>query len=179
MASNGPGPMPRLLRPANPNERPTERAAETEQPSYGEQLWAQYEKYAKEPTPPPEKVQVALRIGVFFDGTGNNASNSVMGQLCGAQHPIEPQDLDGSCKPYMKDPESSYGNDVSNVKRLSELYYSAQRAEGEGSQKRAFRSIYVEGIGTCSGLMKPDTHLGENARQIEVSDDQATPFLFR
>ena len=32
--------------------------------------------------------------------------------------------------------------------------------------------------GECSGLMKPDTHLGENARQIEVSDDQATPFLF-
>ncbi|MDO9625358.1 MAG: hypothetical protein Q7J46_15375 [Pseudomonas sp.] len=30
----------------------------------------------------------------------------------------------------------------------------------------------------CSGLMKPDTHLGENARQIEVSDDQATSFLF-
>ncbi|MDR9862439.1 hypothetical protein, partial [Pseudomonas baetica] len=26
----------------------------------------------------------------------------------------------------------------------------------------------------CSGLMKPDTHLGENARQIEVSDDQTT-----
>ena len=31
----------------------------------------------------------------------------------------------------------------------------------------------------CSGLMKPDTHLGENARQIEVSDDQTTPCLFR
>ena len=31
----------------------------------------------------------------------------------------------------------------------------------------------------CSGLMKPDTHLGENARQIEVSDDQTTSFLFR
>ncbi|WP_431312689.1 hypothetical protein [Pseudomonas wuhanensis] len=30
----------------------------------------------------------------------------------------------------------------------------------------------------CSGLMKPDTHLGENARQIEVSDDQTTPFLY-
>jgi hypothetical protein len=30
----------------------------------------------------------------------------------------------------------------------------------------------------CSGLMKPDTHLGENARQIEVSNDQTTPFLF-
>ncbi len=31
----------------------------------------------------------------------------------------------------------------------------------------------------CSGLMKPDTHLGENARQKEVSDDQTTPYLFR
>ena len=30
----------------------------------------------------------------------------------------------------------------------------------------------------CSGLMKPDTHLGENARQIEVSDDQTTPCAF-
>ncbi|AZD01759.1 T6SS phospholipase effector Tle1-like catalytic domain-containing protein [Pseudomonas chlororaphis] len=151
MASNGPGPMPSVLRPANPNQSPAERAAETEEPSYGEQLWAQYEKYAKEPAPPPEKVQVALRIGVFFDGTGNNASNSAMGQLCGAQHPIEDKDLDGSCKPYMRDPESSYGNDVSNVKRLRELYYSPQKAEGEGLQRRAYRSIYVEGIGTRTG----------------------------
>ena len=29
----------------------------------------------------------------------------------------------------------------------------------------------------CSGLMNPNTHLDENARQIEVSDDQTTPFL--
>ena len=33
-------------------------------------------------------------------------------------------------------------------------------------------------IWECSGLMKPDTHLGENARQIEVSDDQTTPLLY-
>ncbi|WP_170844892.1 MULTISPECIES: integrase arm-type DNA-binding domain-containing protein [Pseudomonas] len=31
---------------------------------------------------------------------------------------------------------------------------------------------------SCSGLMKPDTHLGENARQIEMSDDQTTPLLY-
>lgn len=31
--------------------------------------------------------------------------------------------------------------------------------------------------GACSGLMKPDTLLGENARQIKVSDDQTTPLL--
>ena len=34
-------------------------------------------------------------------------------------------------------------------------------------------------IGACSGLMKPDTHLGENARHIEVSDDQTTSCIFR
>jgi hypothetical protein len=42
-------------------------------------------------------------------------------------------------------------------------------------------SFYADAelIDACSGLMKPDTHLGENARQIEVSDDQTTPYLFR
>ena len=41
------------------------------------------------------------------------------------------------------------------------------------------RKRYTSKPTVCSGLMKPDTHLGENARQIEVSDDQATSFLFR
>ena len=39
--------------------------------------------------------------------------------------------------------------------------------------------LTLPGILECSGLMKPDTLLGENARQIEVSDDQTTPYLFR
>jgi len=30
----------------------------------------------------------------------------------------------------------------------------------------------------CSGLLTPDTHLGENARHGEVSDEQATSFVF-
>ncbi|ORT71893.1 hypothetical protein BTA49_07820 [Pseudomonas mosselii] len=30
----------------------------------------------------------------------------------------------------------------------------------------------------CSDLLTPDTHLGENARHREVSDDQATPYLY-
>ena len=49
--------------------------------------------------------------------------------------------------------------------------------EGEGTDRGVWQS-YAD-LGYCSGLMKPDTHLGENARQIEVSDDQATSFLFR
>ena len=38
------------------------------------------------------------------------------------------------------------------------------------------RKVLVDptAVDVCSGLMKPDTHLGENVRQIEVSDDQTT-----
>lgn len=115
------------------------------------QRWAEYEKHGKEPAREPEKVGIALRIGVFFDGTGNNANNSAAGLLCGAHHPIAPQDIDASCKPYMSDPDSSYANDISNVQKLSELYFAPQKAEGDGSHKQAFRMIYVEGIGTRSG----------------------------
>ncbi|MHC8408529.1 hypothetical protein [Pseudomonas sp. TMB3-21] len=46
-------------------------------------------------------------------------------------------------------------------------------------QKTTALYAYTVQANDCSGLMKPDTHLGENARQIEVSDDQTTPFLFR
>ncbi|MFI8644508.1 T6SS phospholipase effector Tle1-like catalytic domain-containing protein [Pseudomonas iridis] len=115
------------------------------------QRWAEYEKHGKEPAPEPEKIGIALRIGVFFDGTGNNANNAAAGLLCGAHHPISPQDIDPSCKPYMSDPDSSYGNDVSNVKRLSDLYDSVPEAVGEGFKKSTSRVVYVEGIGTRSG----------------------------
>ncbi|MGA5588193.1 T6SS phospholipase effector Tle1-like catalytic domain-containing protein [Pseudomonas siliginis] len=115
------------------------------------QHWAEYEKHGKEPAREPEKIGIALRIGVFFDGTGNNANNSAAGLLCGAQHPIAPEDIPVSCQPYMGDPDSSYGNDVSNVKKLSDLYFAPQQAEGDGLQKQAFRMIYVEGIGTRAG----------------------------
>lgn len=115
------------------------------------QRWAEYEKHGKEPAPEPEKIGIALRIGVFFDGTGNNANNTAAGLLCGAQHPIAPEDIPASCMPYMSDPDSSYGNDISNVKRLSDLYDAIPEAVGEGSQKSTSRVVYVEGIGTRSG----------------------------
>lgn len=113
--------------------------------------WAEYEKHGKAPAPQKEKISIALRIGVFFDGTGNNANNTAAGLLCGAHNPITASDIDPSCKPFMADPDSSYGNDVSNIKKLSDLYYAPQKAEGEGPQKRASRMIYMEGIGTLSG----------------------------
>lgn len=125
------------------------------------QRWAEYEKHGKEPASAPQKTGIALRIGVFFDGTGNNANNTAAGILCGAHHPISPKDIDASCKPFMADPDSSYGNDASNVKKLSDLYYAPQQAEGEGPQKQAFRSLYIEGIGTLSG--EKDNLMGQGA----------------
>lgn len=125
------------------------------------QRWAEYERHTKQPAKPAEKTQLALRIGVFFDGTGNNATNTALGMACGAHHPIRKEDLDASCKPYMADPDSSYGNDVTNIKKLSELYSAPPSPEGSGLRKQAFRRLYIEGIGTDAG--KEDSLLGAGA----------------
>lgn len=134
-----------------PNPPKNHRYEEAKPVDIHAQRWAEYEKYGKGPAREPEKVGIALRIGMFFDGTGNNANNTAAGLLCGAQNPIAPQDIPASCKPYMTDPDSSYANDTSNVQKLSELYFAPQQAEGDGTQKQAFRMVYVEGIGTRSG----------------------------
>lgn len=91
--------IPRAKREAELKEvKPTDIHAER---------WAEYERHAREPAKPAEKIKLALRIGVFFDGTGNNATNTALGLACGAQHPLQKEDLDASCKPYMADPDSS------------------------------------------------------------------------
>jgi uncharacterized Zn-binding protein involved in type VI secretion len=101
--------------------------------------------------PMPNKISIALRIGVFFDGTNNNAENTALGLACGAHHAIRPEDLDASCKPYMSDPDSSYGNDLTNVVKLFDRYLESNDVEGDGRSKLAQRKLYVEGIGTQAG----------------------------
>ncbi|MCX7081113.1 MAG: DUF2235 domain-containing protein [Pseudomonas sp.] len=97
-----------------------------------------------------QRVIVTLRIGVFFDGTGNNPSNVEQGIRCGAHHPISPEDLDGSCKPYMGDADSSYGNDITNIKKLFDLYTVSKKDQIE-TRGLASRRIYIDGIGTQAG----------------------------
>jgi hypothetical protein len=106
------------------------------------------------------KVQIFLTIGVFFDGTLNNASNSEMGALCGAHHPIEPEDLNASCKPYMANPDSSYGNDPSNVAKLYSLYFESDDLQAGTDGKLAFGKIYVDGIGSVTGEEDAKTGAG-------------------
>ena len=95
-----------------------------------------------------KKFDLTLRIGVFFDGTGNNASNAAEGQHCGAHHALKPEDLDSSCKPYMSDSSSSYGNDPSNVYKLYDLYEHTERVESGDTPKSIRRKLYLDGIGT-------------------------------
>lgn len=139
--------VPNACRPANPNPplaKPGARrmAAEPPQPVH---------PLEEEPAKPKARTRVALRIGVFFDGTGNNASNAAAGMACGAQYPLQAEDLAASCQPYMSDPDSSYGNDVTNVFKLSELYHAPVGLKGSGEQKLAYRKLYIEGIGTEAG----------------------------
>jgi len=123
--------------------------------------WSEYERHAREPVKPAEKIKLALRIGVFFDGTGNNATNTALGLACGAQHPIQKEDLDASCKPYMAKPDSSYGNDITNIKKLSELYSAPPIPEGTGPYKRLSSRLYVDGVGTEAG--QEDRFVGAGA----------------
>jgi hypothetical protein len=112
------------------------------------------------------KIQVFLVIGVFFDGTLNNASNTAAGMMCGAHHPIKPEDLDASCQPYMADPDSSYGNDVSNVAKLSKLYFSSEELQAGEQGKLAYRKIYIDGIGSLAG--EKDSSLGASTGRGET-----------
>lgn len=120
--------------------------------------WAEYERHSSQPAKAPEKIKLALRIGVFFDGTLNNATNAALGLACGAHHPIAAEDLNSSCKPYMAEPDSSYGNDVTNVRKLMSLHIDQTDAEGSGPQRHIPLRIYIEGIGTDSG--EEDSGLG-------------------
>ena len=120
--------------------------------------WAEYERRSSEPAKSPEKIKLSLRIGVFFDGTLNNATNATLGLACGAHHPITTEDLDSNCKPYMAEPDSSYGNDLTNVRKLMSLHVDRADAEGSGPQRQVSLRVYVEGIGTQSG--EEDSALG-------------------
>ena len=58
-------------------------------------------------------------------------------------------------------------------------YHQAQAEGVVGVDLERLRLIAEQQFqAVCSGLMKPDTHLGENARHREVSDDRATSYLY-
>lgn len=84
-----------------------------------------------------------LRIGLFFDGTRNNAHNLARGRPQQPQpRPAQMRADDDST--YQSRLTSSYDNGLTNIARLQQLYPDSRH------ETRAWPSlsIYVEGVGT-------------------------------
>ncbi|GHH59399.1 PAAR domain-containing protein [[Pseudomonas] boreopolis] len=121
-----------------------------------------------ETAPPAQETPttVKLRIGVFFDGTNNNAANVAQGLQCRAssaealgQSAEDRQSIAESCRPFMLKEGSSYDNGITNVARLFRLYEDSTATSFEPGTSDYSLRIYVEGIGTSAG--EPDDLLSQ------------------
>ncbi|MDR0183830.1 PAAR domain-containing protein [Lysobacter arvi] len=128
---------------------------------------------------------VALRIGLFFDGTNNNALNTAVGDRCREE---EAEAL-MECRPYMLKDGSSFQNGPTNVSRLRSLYRNSTN-EVPKSGEDYFIPIYVDGIGTTTGgpdslltgqgLGVGKTGVVERAEQALAGlQEQITPLMAR
>ncbi len=121
------------------------------------------------PPPPDHKREITLVLGVFFDGTGNNAVNTQnMLEVFKAKHyqisdPDAASILEKTAEDMgMTDSEAtSYLGYYTNIHWLSTLYDNRLPPE-EGIFQQG---IYIEGIGTEDG--KPDSLLGQG---LGISD---------
>ncbi len=87
-----------------------------------------------------------------------------------------PSDLPKRAEPSAGSRGDSYDNALAET--INGLYKTElihRRAPWKTRESVEFASL--EWV-ACSGLMKPDTNLGENARHNEVSDEQATSIVF-
>lgn len=127
----------------------------------------------------PTQQAVTLRVGVFFDGTGNNASNSAAGLQCRAAAlqigEQEAQAIYQRCQAYQLDPDSSYANDVSNIWRLLNLYREDAKAVSVDDGFKAYLPVYVTGIGTATGekdTLLPGQAFGRGATGVLAKVDE-------
>ncbi|HWT70260.1 MAG TPA: DUF2235 domain-containing protein [Pseudomonas sp.] len=103
---------------------------------------------------------ITLRLGLFFDGTGNNQANSEVAAGCyavnlGMSSQVA-EDIHQHCAAFGYDgkggvPDNSYGNEVTNVARLHELYPDQSEQTLERETEEVYIKAYLEGIGTSSG----------------------------
>ena len=110
---------------------------------------------------------ITLRIGVFFDGTGNNLANAAVTEKC-RQDDLTQLDertlgeVVEYCRAhgfggsegngfFTQTPDNSYGNAPSNVARLFDLYQDDATRSLAKDERSASIKAYLEGIGTSSG----------------------------
>ncbi|MGH8417183.1 MAG: DUF2345 domain-containing protein, partial [Pseudomonas sp.] len=109
---------------------------------------------------------ITLRLGLFFDGTGNNLANSSVAARCQRDDlsrygEAELQSLIQTCKAYGYDQfngelfeqvkDSSFANAMSNVAHLYRLYPDHATNGLPADSVIGFVPVYLEGIGTTGG----------------------------
>jgi type VI secretion system secreted protein VgrG len=109
---------------------------------------------------------ITLRLGLFFDGTGNNQANAAATAQCRRQdlqryEDSELETIQTVCKQYgygafdgnafNSAPDNSYGNAPSNVVHLHDLYPDHTATPLSVRDDIGYVPIYLEGIGTRSG----------------------------
>jgi len=103
----------------------------------------------------PVEQRITLRIGVFFDGTGNNLFNAATGAACRAEElglrQDQAQSIARHCVKFMLNTDSSYANAETNIARLFRLYKNDSERSLEQDESIAKLRIYIEGIGTRAG----------------------------
>lgn len=136
---------------------------------------------------------ITLRLGVFFDGTGNNQANSETVAGCMARDvglENEAEDIQKFCAEFGygidgSAPDNSFGNDTSNVARLYDLYRDQAGERIDSAADEASIAVYIEGIGTVSGgdddLWGQATGRGKNGvlARVEQSSQSVVERLLR
>ena len=103
-------------------------------------------------TQPTTGATVSLHIGLFFDGTRNNADNlQRASRPRGATTPVArpPAVMADDASPYQSRLTSSYSNGLTNIARLHALY--PDHRQMPPADNTLALSIYVEGVGTRTG----------------------------
>ena len=104
---------------------------------------------------PPDRARLdsTLHIGLFFDGTRNNADNlQRASRPPGATTPAPrpPAVVADDASPYQSRLTSSYSNGLTNIARLHAMYPDHRQMPPAGDTLAV--SIYIEGVGTRTGV---------------------------
>ena len=125
------------------------------------------EEEEEEETDLPQKQRITLRVGMFFDGTLNNLPNASLTAQCRREdlaqlgpdgleavtrfcqsHGYNDSNGDGF---FDQRPDNSYGNELSNVALLYELYKDDSQRRIEPVATQASIKVYIEGAGSKAG----------------------------
>ena len=125
------------------------------------------------PNNDPKKIK--LRIGVFFDGTGNNKYNSDSVYYKQTQPLVESAIPKVRYKNFEVERGSSYWNSYSNIALLHDLYEEKTDFDKAKEYQNLQLKVYIQGIGTLRDKKddKWGTAFGEGERGVIARVDEA------